>query len=144
MIFPILITFFVVPAYTSVALLGPPALVGWILKRIQKALGRISPRSTYLRRRVFAFVWCLIVLYFVYATIWQIDQLWGLPYDPRMARSLIRIVIGCILEWLTVLLIACGMLDTEIHKPSKLASLITPYSKLSAEAIKDLEERPNK
>ena len=144
MFFSIFISCFVVPAYSSVLFLGPPALVGWILKRIQKALGRISPRSTYFRRRVFAAFWCLMMLYLVCATIWQIYQLWGTPLEPYTSRPYVRTIIGRVLEWLTAFLIACGLLDTEIHQPSKLASLITPYSKLSAEAIKDLEERPNK
>ena len=61
-----------------------------------------------------------------------------------MARPYVRTIIGGILEWMTILLIAGGLLYTEIHQPRKLASLITPSSKLSAEAIKDLEERPNK
>tara|TARA_Y100001968_G_scaffold113577_1_gene102989 strand:+ start:966 stop:1385 length:420 start_codon:yes stop_codon:yes gene_type:complete len=132
-----------VPLYTTLFLYGPPALVGWLMKRIQKALGRISPRSTYLRRRVFIVVWGVMVLYFVYATYWQISVLRAVPYEPHMQRIYAKIFVGAILEWITIILTSLTLRDTQFMQPSRLASLFIPYSNLSAKAIKDLEERPD-
>ena len=119
-------------------------MIGWLLGLIQKAFGRLSPKSTYLRRRVFVTIWFAMTLYYLITNIFGIYGLYQLAFSPEF--SIKGLFIGCVIELITVAVASLPLIGTkkdevyEFTSKKFLYCLYTPYSKLSAEQIKDLEE----
>ena len=120
--------------------------VCWLLELIQKAFGRLSPKSTYLRRRVFVTIWFSMTLFYVISNICGIYGLYQITFSPEFSRLTTGLFIGCVIELITVAVASLPLIGTvkdevyEFTSQKFLYCLYTPYSKLSSEKIKDLEE----
>ena len=142
----LMISLIVVPLYTFLWLWGFPSFVGWLLWLIQKAFGRLSAKSTYLRRRVFVTIWLAMTLFFLIANIYGIYGIYQVPFTPESSRVLTDLFTGCVIELLAVAIASLPLILTvkddvfEFTSQKFLSCLYTPYSKLSSEKIKDLEE----
>ena len=136
----------VVPLYTFLWLWGFPLFVCLLLELIQKAFGRLSPKSTYLRKRVFVTIWLAITLFYLISNIFGIYGLYQIAFNPIFSRVITGLFTGCIIELIAVAIASLPLIVTvkddvfEFTSQKFLSCLYTPYSKLSGEKIKELEE----
>ena len=141
-----MISLIVVPLYTFLWLWVFPSFVGWLLWIIQKAFGRLSPKSTYLRRRVFVTIWFLYSLSYIIIGVYGIYGIYQIPFTPERAKVLTELFTNCVIELVAVAIASLPLIVTvkddafEFTSQKFLSCLYTPYSKLSSEKIKDLEE----
>jgi len=102
----------VVPLYTLLWLWGFPWLVGWLLGLIQKIFGRLSPKSTYLRRRVFVTIWFVMTLFYLISNIFGIYGLYQIAFTPEFSRLITGLFIGCVIEFITVAVASLPLIGT--------------------------------
>tara|TARA_Y100001973_G_C4967130_1_gene217763 strand:+ start:69 stop:506 length:438 start_codon:yes stop_codon:yes gene_type:complete len=141
----LIISLFVIPLYTLLLLYGFPLLVGWLLRKIQKAFGRVTPKYTYLQARVFVFVWLVMALYLLFVSIGGIHEVYQVPYTGQMSRTLMKQFAGSVIQLIAVLLGSIPMFTTTkddvitFSSQNYFSYLYTPYNKLSPEKTKEFE-----
>jgi len=113
-----------------------------LLELIQKAFGRLSPKSTYLRKRVFVTIWLAITLFYLISNIFGIYGLYQIAFNPIFSRVITGLFTGCVIELIAVAIASLPLIVTvkddvfEFTSQKFLSCLYTPYSKLSGEKNK--------